>query len=151
MKALYLDNRCWLTKWLLIIALLCSLLACLGGDITSHDGLPISAKRELALVTKPTVKQAPPVRASQGSGTFYTPIRASQFTALMVCNALVSIQLKLVRFTGFNIKRFACLLPIKTIPASDGEPFLAHLEADTSYQSPAVASHFPFLLTTTGR
>ena len=123
MKAPHLDNQSKRTKWLIIVALLCSLLACLGGDIICQNGQPISAKTELALATRSTVKQAQPVQERQRSSTFYTPSRSSQFTALTEYNESVIRQLKVVRLTNFTFTRFTCFLPVKTIPASADGPF----------------------------
>lgn len=123
MKAPHVYTQCRLTKWLLIVALLCSLLACLGEDMTSQNGLPISARTELALATKLIGKQAPPVQKRQRLSTFYTPSESSQFAALMGYNEQVTLQLKVVLLTIFTFTRFAYFIPVKTIPASADGPF----------------------------
>ena len=124
MKTPHLDNLGNLTKWLLIVALLYSLLACSGGDINSQNGLPISIKTELALAITPSVKQAQLVQERQRPSRLFTPNQSSQFASLRSYNERVILQLKLVRWTTFSFTCFAHFNPAKTIPASADEPFL---------------------------
>lgn len=100
------------------MALLCSLLACLGSDITSQSGHSTSVKTELALATSLTVKQAQPVQERQRSSTLYSQSRSSWFTALTMYNEWIIRQLKLVKRTTFTFTCFTRFLPVKTIPAS---------------------------------
>jgi hypothetical protein len=122
MKAPHIDNPGSLTKWLLIVALLCSLLAGLGGDINSQNSLPVSVKTELAMATTPSVKQAQLVQERQCSSRFFTLNQSSQFAYLRTYNERVTHQLKIVRWTTFSFTRFALVNSVKTIPASADEP-----------------------------
>lgn len=123
MKTRLLTKQSKLTNWLLIVALLCSLLICLGRDSSNQNCLPTSVKTELALATKPTVKQAKLVQKRQSSSTFYAPSRLRQFAAIVLYNERVTLQLKIVRLINSAFMRFAYFVPVKTIPASTDEPF----------------------------
>lgn len=121
MKADHLLNWSRLAKWLFIVALLCSLFACLGGDVSSQDRLRLSPKTELVLATEQALNKSESVKQAQELSWFSTACKLNRLRALIAYNKWIRYKITIFCLSNFTYIRLAQFVQLKAIPANSNK------------------------------